>query len=49
MSWVLYTKIFPNFNVVHLVVPVGWGSCLPRLAIFNLCSKYLNSDESFQI
>ena len=28
-------KIFPNLNVVgHLAVPVGWGSCLPRLAIF---------------
>ena len=39
ISWVLYTevvaKIFPNLNVfVHLVVPVGWGSCLLRLAIF---------------
>ena len=29
-------KIFPNLNVVgHLAVPVGLGSCLPRLAIFN--------------
>ena len=29
-------KIFPNPNVVaHLVVPAGWGSCLPRLAIFS--------------
>ena len=29
-------KIFPNLNVVgHLAVPVGWGSCLLRLAIFN--------------
>ena len=28
-------KIFQDLNVVaHLVVPVGWGSCLPRLAIF---------------
>ena len=28
-------KIFPNLNVVgHLAVPAGWGSCLPRLAIF---------------
>ena len=28
-------KIFLNLNVVgHLAVPVGWGSCLPRLAIF---------------
>ena len=28
-------EIFPNLNVVgHLAVPVGWGSCLPRLAIF---------------
>ena len=28
-------KISPNLNVVrHLVVPAGWGSCLPRLAIF---------------
>ena len=41
--WVLYTSytevvpistIFPNLNVVgHLAVPVGWGSCLLRLAI----------------
>ena len=30
-------KIFPNLNVVgHLAVPAGWGSCLPRLAIFFL-------------
>ena len=42
ISWVLCTsskevvpKIFPNLNVVcHLAVPTGWGSCLPRLAIF---------------
>ena len=28
-------KIFPNLNVVgHLAVPAGWGSCLPRLALF---------------
>ena len=28
-------KIFPNLNVVgYLAVPAGWGSCLPRLAIF---------------
>ena len=28
-------KIFPNLSVVtHLVVPAGWGPCLPRLAIF---------------
>ena len=28
-------QIFPNLNVVaHLVVPVGWGLCLTRLAIF---------------
>ena len=28
-------KIFPNLNVVaHLVIPAGWGSCPPRLAIF---------------
>ena len=28
-------KMFPNLNVVgHLVVPAGWDSCLPRLAIF---------------
>ena len=28
-------KIFPNLNVVaHLVVPVGWGYWLQRLAIF---------------
>ena len=32
---VLVPKIFPNLNVVgHLAVPVGWRSCLPRLAIF---------------
>ena len=31
-------KIFLNLNVVgHLAVPVGWGSCLPRLAIFRFC------------
>ena len=23
----------------HLVVPAGWGSCLPRLAIFIFVSK----------
>ena len=29
-------KFFPNLNVVgHLAVPARWGSCLPRLAIFN--------------
>ena len=29
-------QIFPNLNVVgNLAVPAGWGSCLPRLAIFN--------------
>ena len=28
-------KIFPTLNVIgHLPVPAGWGSCLPRLAIF---------------
>ena len=28
-------KIFPYLNVIaHLPVPVGCGSCLPRLAIF---------------
>ena len=27
-------KIFPNINVAHLVIPAGWGSCMPRLAIF---------------
>ena len=28
-------EILPNLNVVaHLVAPAGWGSCLPRLAIF---------------
>ena len=41
-SWILLTtevipKIFPNLNVIaHLVVLAGWGSCLLRLAIFNL-------------
>ena len=49
ISWILYTsynwrlvpKIFPDFNVVaHLVVPAGWGSCLPRLAILLYCNKY---------
>ena len=30
-------KIFPNLNVVaHLIVPAGWGFCLPRLAIFKI-------------
>ena len=34
-------KIFPIVNVVaHLVVPAGWGSCLPRLAIFRV--RYQN-------
>ena len=29
----LFLKVFQNLNVIaHLVVPVGWGSCLPRLA-----------------
>ena len=28
-------QIFPNLNgVADLVVPVGWGSCPPRLVIF---------------
>ena len=42
ISWILLTtevvsKIFQNLNVVaHLVVPVGWGSYLWRLAIFYL-------------
>ena len=27
--------VFPNLNVVaHVVIPAGWGSCSPRLAIF---------------
>ena len=30
-------NIFPNLNVVaHLVIPAGWGSCPPRLAIFDV-------------
>ena len=49
VSWFLYTsykevvpKIFPNLNVVgHLAVPAGWGSCLPRLAIFLLGNFFL--------
>ena len=33
-------KSFPNLNVVaHLVVPVGWGSCLLRVAIFYFMSS----------
>ena len=33
-------KIIPNlYVVVHLVVPAGWGSCLPRLAIFLRVAK----------
>ena len=37
-------KIFPNLNVVsHLAVPVGWGSCLPRLAIFETSSVQLRT------
>ena len=33
-------KIFPNLNVVgHLAVRAGWGSCLPRLAIFRYFLK----------
>ena len=33
-------KVFPNIIVVaHLVVPAGWGSCLPRLAIFYAVGK----------
>ena len=32
----LQQKLFPNFNVDgHLAVPAGWGSFLPRLAIFD--------------
>ena len=28
-------KIFKNLNVIaHLVVPAGWGTYLPRMAIF---------------
>ena len=35
LTTVVVSKIFPNLNVVaHLVIPVGWGSCLLRLAIF---------------
>ena len=39
ISWILYTyevvpQIFPNLSVVaQLVVPAGWGSFLPRLAL----------------
>ena len=30
-------KISPNLNVItHLVVPAGWGSCLPRLTFLLL-------------
>ena len=29
-------KIFPILIVVaHSVIPAGWGSCLPRLAVFH--------------
>ena len=31
-------KIFPILNVVaHLVIPVGWDSCLLMLAILLIC------------
>ena len=31
------SKIFTNLNIVaHLVAPAGWGSCLPKLAIFDI-------------
>ena len=37
--------IFPNLNVVdHLAVPAGWGSCLPRLAIFLLVTSSWEND-----
>ena len=42
------SKILPYLNVVaHLVVPAGWGSCLPRLTIFclychHICRKGLS-------
>ena len=43
----LQQKIFPNLNVVgHLAVPAGWGSCLPRLAIFVLCAGSLGGGFS---
>ena len=30
----LFLRFFPNLNVVaHLVVPVGWGSCLLGVAV----------------
>ena len=33
--------VFPNLNVVgHLTVPAGWGSYLPRLAIFHFISLF---------
>ena len=34
------SKVFSNLSVVaHLVVPLGWGSCLPGLAFFLLIRK----------
>ena len=39
-------KIFKNLNVAaHLVVPAGWGSCLPRLAIFNFIFNISQHDS----
>ena len=41
-------KIFPYLNVIgHLPVPAGWGSCLPRLTIFNALKLMKSCTKSF--
>ena len=61
LLWVLYTSykiieivsfIFQNLNIVaYLIVPVGWGSCLLRLAIlliyWIITISFLNLNDNF--
>ena len=44
----LFLRFSKNLNVIgHLPVPAGWGSCLPRLAIFFLLQS--NTLVSYEI
>ena len=46
----LQLKLYLNLNVAaHLVIPAVWGSCLPRLAIFDDCPAFFQLYSIFQI
>ena len=46
----VYFSIFLDFNVVtHLVVPAGWGFCLPRLSIYYKNVHVLRDDNIFAV